>query len=596
VRPLTAPAVTAPAEDGALSPAQQEQLQAERLLLLREGVRQVRGPRFLVDLAVAWAAYQAGAGWGAWLYLGLMTLGLWGRSLLLERWVAAGREPAGIVRQMNLILAGLGLLHAGLFVLVFLQPHSHWHYLLTMVLVGNAAGAVATVAGDVRAYLLWVAIYGGSLGLGWLARGTLEGLIVVGLLLLMFAVLVRHVYGEGRAQVRLVRLADALRSARDRAERASESKTRFFAAASHDLRQPLTALSYHVATVQALASQQKDERLAQVGAGLRRALQDSQALLNSLMEVSQLDAGAVAVQAEDVDLLELLRRCADDYAPQASQQGLAFDCVLPELPEGETLRVHTDPALLRRILSNLFSNALKFTAQGRICLMLHREGERAALSVQDSGPGIAPELKERVFEEFFQINNSGRNRAQGLGLGLAIVRRLVHLLGLELKLESQPGQGSCFTLWLPLGSASPARAPVVAASSTTPGGPAHRLLVVDDEVAIRDALAELLMTLGWSVRTASGVTEALSCLSPQWQPEALVLDYRLRDEVTGLDALAALRAEGCQAPAWVITGETTPDRVQTLLAAGLPVRHKPVDGLALAHEISASLRSATAGR
>lgn len=584
-----------PAERLSLNPAQQEQLQAERLLLLREGVQQVRGPRLLVDLAVAWAAHQAGAGWGAWLYLGLMTLGLWARGLLLERWVAAGWPAARILRAMTGLLGALGLLHAGLILLVFLQPHSQWHYLLTMVLVGNAAGAVATVAGDVRAYLLWVSIYGGSLALGWLARGTLEGLIVAGLLLLMFAVLVRHVHGEGRGQIRLVRLADELRCARDRAERASESKTRFFAAASHDLRQPLTALSYHVATVQALASQQKDERLAQVGAGLRRALQDSQALLNSLMEVSQLDAGAVAVQAESVDLVELLRRCADDYAPQASQQGLAFDCVLPELDEGETLRVHTDPALLRRILSNLCSNALKFTNQGRICLMLHREGERAALTVQDSGPGIPAELQERVFEEFFQINNSGRNRAQGLGLGLAIVRRLVGLLGLELRLQSQPGQGSCFTLWLPLGGA-PAAAPLAGVGSTTPGGPVHRLLVVDDEVAIRDALAELLMTLGWSVRTASGVTEALSCLSPQWQPEALVLDYRLRDEVTGLDALAALRAQGCQAPAWVITGETTPERVQTLLAAGLPVRHKPVDGLALAHEISASLRSATAGR
>ncbi len=588
--------MTAPAEVRALNPAQLEQLQAERLLLLREGVRQVRGPRFLVDLAVAWAAYQAGAGWGAWLYLGVMTLGLWGRSLLLERSLAAGWPAGRILRQMTAVLAALGLMHAALFVLVFLQPHSHWHYLLTMVLVGNAAGAVATVAGDVRAYLLWVAIYGGSLALGWLARGTLEGLVVAGLLLLMFAVLVRHVQGEGRAQVRLVRLADELRSARDRAERASESKTRFFAAASHDLRQPLTALSYHVATVQALASQQKDERLAQVGAGLRRALQDSQTLLNSLMEVSQLDAGAVAVQAEEVDLVELLRRCADDYAPQASQQGLAFDCVLPELPPGELLRMHTDPALLRRILSNLFSNALKFTTQGRICLMLLREGERAALCVQDSGPGIPPDLQERVFEEFFQINNSGRNRAQGLGLGLAIVRRLVNLLGLELKLESQPGQGSSFTLWLPLGSSQAVAVPAALTGSATPGGPGHRLLVVDDEVAIRDALAELLMTLGWSVRTASGVTEALSCLSPQWQPEALVLDYRLRDEVTGLDALEALRAQGCEAPAWVITGETTPERVQTLLAAGLPVRHKPVDGLALAHEISATLRGAKAAR
>lgn len=570
-----------------LSPTQREQLLAERLQLVQQGVRQVRGPRLLVDMALTWVAHQAGADLASWMFLGVMTLGLWGRALLLTHLTQdTRRDPALVLKTMTVVLVLLSLVHAGLIAAVFSHPHSHWHYLFTMLLVGNAAGAVSPVAGDVRAYLAWASVYGGALGLGWLTRLNVEGGIVAGLLVLMFAVLVRYVRDQGGAQERLVRLNDELRQARDRAERASESKTRFFAAASHDLRQPLTALSYHVATVQALASLQKDQRLAQLGAGLNRALQDSQSLLNSLLEVSQLDAGAVAVQREDVDLGELLRRCADDLAPQATQQGLKLVCALPE---AQTLTVHTDPALLRRILSNLTSNALKFTPSGEVTLRLRRQGERVLVDVQDSGPGIPVELQERVFEEFFQISNSDRNRAQGLGLGLAIVRRLVGLLCLDLQLQSAPGQGCCFTLSLPLaatGSPGPVEpAPAPAALQA----PRRRLLVVDDEMAIRDALAELLGTLGWSVRTAGDIHEALMCLSPQWQPEALVLDYRLRDEVTGLDALAALRAQGCMAPAWVITGETSAQRIQQVLAAGLPVRHKPVDGLALAAEISAAL-------
>ncbi|MBH9553601.1 ATP-binding response regulator [Inhella gelatinilytica] len=572
----------------ALSPAQQEQLLAERLELVGAGIRHTRRPRLFVDATVGWIAWQAGAPWAGALFFVAMSAGLWAREAWLDRQMARRRPPAQILAGLTQILLALSALHAAFIGAVFLKPLCSWHYLLTMVLVGNAMGAVTTVGGDARAYLRWVLIYGGALGLAWLSQQSLEGVIAASLMVLMFSVFIRHVQNEGETLQRLVRLNDDLRQARDRAERASESKTRFFAAASHDLRQPLTALSYQIATVQALASQQQDERLATLGQGLRRALQDSQALLDSLLEVSRLDAGAVTVDLQDVDLGDLLTRWSDDMRPQAEQQALQWHCVLP--PPGEHLLTCTDPTLLKRVLGNLASNALKFTSEGHITVALRRDGRTAEISLEDSGPGIPLELQDRIFEEFYQVSNTSRNRAQGLGLGLSIVRRLANLLAMGLRLESAPGKGSRFILTLPLTNAAalqPATAtpePLQALQS-----PARRVLVVDDEEAIRESLAELLTTLGWSVRSAEDIPSALTCLAGAWQPEALVLDYRLRDNVSGLDALAAIRARGCKAKAWMITGETSPERVQEVLAAGLQVRHKPVDGLALAAEISAAL-------
>jgi signal transduction histidine kinase/ActR/RegA family two-component response regulator len=570
-----------------LAPALQEQLLREQVRLAIRETQKVRIPHTLVDGVLAWVAWQAGVREGVAIYLLVMTVSHLGRSALLQRLLDGGRHgPRQLMRIGMAALTWLGLVKAALTLAVFLQPPSGWQELFTMILVGNAAGAVATAAGHLPTYLSWAIPFGAGLAGGWVLHGGVEGALIALLVVALIAVLSGYVRDQGEAQRRLLLANEALREARDRAERASESRTRFFAAASHDLRQPLTALSYGAATVAALAQQRGDTQLAQVGASLRRALLESQGLLDSLLELSRLDAGAVEPRRQPLPLGTLLAELADSLQPLAQERGLQL------LTEGLALpaRVASDAGLLRRVLGNLLGNALKFTPPGgRVELRLRADGDDWLVEVIDNGPGIPAERQEQVFEEFVQLGNLARDRSQGLGLGLAIVRRLVGLLGLQLRLDSSPGQGCRFGLRLPRADAedeAPA-APAMSQAALSEGP--LRLLLVDDEAPVREALGLLAASLGWTLRCAATPAQALACLSEGWQPEALLLDMRLQGGASGLDLLAQLRQQGCTAPAWLITGETAPARIREAHEAGVAVLYKPVDGLALAQTISAAL-------
>jgi DNA-binding response OmpR family regulator len=411
----------------------------------------------------------------------------------------------------------------------------------------------------------------------------------------LLASLTNYVRDQGLAQVALIRTNARLSEAHAAAERASEARTRFFAAASHDLRQPLTALAYNVATVEALAKLRPDEQLGRVGQGLRRSLGESQTLLNSLLEISQLDAGAVDIAREPFDLGELVTGLMQSLRPIASERGLRLWAELPPQP----CWVQGDAAQLRRVLSNLVGNAIKFTPQGEVRLDVSTRGQDAWVAIQDTGPGIPRELQERVFEEFFQVGNPARDRHQGLGLGLAIVQRLAHLMAVPLTLESEPGQGCCFRLKLPLVPPPAASPPAASPSGLMPldsaPAPTLRVLLVDDEAPIREALGLYLDALGWTLHAAADGDAALALWQRQGPVDALVLDFRLGGGATGLDVLQRLRAAGCQAPAWLITGDTAPERIQAAREAGIPVLYKPVEGRELVDAIVAKVNAAANG-
>ncbi len=575
-----------------LTPQQAARLAGERVRLGLMQARRVLLPGLCADIALAWLAMRCGVGPWALLFVPVAAAAQLTRLGAMQR-LARRAAPIDLqLRLMTLSLLVYPALTVVLTTLVFRHSVGVSHHLYTTVLLGVAAGSVSSAAGHARSYAAGSLLLGGALCLGWLGSDSPQAWLAASLFLLLMGVLVNYVRDQGLVQLDLIRLNEDLERQRERAEQAAEARTRFFAAASHDLRQPLTALSYNVATVEALARLGQDEALARVADGLRRSLAESQGLLDSLLEVSQLDAGAVQPNAETVDLQRLVEALVEAHQAQAGQRGLRLHSELQS--GGGPWQVRCDEALLRRVLQNLLGNALKFTQRGEVLLRLRRDGEAIALSVVDSGPGIDEALHERVFEEFFQVGNLARNRSQGLGLGLAIVRRLVALLGLRLSLQSRPGSGSCFTLHLPALDAQrepPLERPAPAPSPTRLPDPGRvlKVLVVDDEPTIREALAALLATLQWETRGAGSLDAALQHLRQGWQPDAAVLDFRLRHGVTGLDALGALRQAGFRGPAWLVTGDSAAPRIQEAQAAGLPVLYKPLDGLALAAQIRRAL-------
>lgn len=559
-------------------------VQAEKIRLVLAQMGRLSLPRFVMDSCAAWTAWHLGMREFALGWLALITLSQAGRTAyLLTTSRRAILPPAMLLVRHRRLMLVMGCLQALLTGAVFSHPLTDSHYILTMIMVGAASGAVATVAGEVRAFVSWAIVFGGALALGWLSQRTIEGTAIAALLVLLFATLASSVRDQGITLVKLIKLGESLRRERDRAERASRAKTQFFAAASHDLRQPLTALAYNAASVQALAQASGDATLQRVGAGIGRALAESRSLLDSLLEISELDAGAVVAKQETVDIRQLLATVAETLAPVARERRLSLIC---NADDTAPLIARTDPALLRRIVLNLVGNALKFTQQGWVSLAAREvdgtKDGKLLIVVADSGPGIPDDGLDRVFEEFYQIGNFERDRSRGLGLGLAMVRRLAVIIGANVTLRSEPGSGSIFEVELPtrvegadIGVGS--MPPVAPRPANAPPPSARKVLFVDDEPEVRDALEVMLQLRGWEVLTAADGTAALAALRNGFVPDALLLDFRLGNGASGLDVLRALREAHCKAPAWLITGDTEPTRIQQARAAGIPVLYKPVD-------------------
>ena len=368
-----------------------------------------------------------------------------------------------------------------------------------------------------------------------------------------------------------------LRDALERAETANRAKTRFLASASHDLRQPLHTLSIFAA---ALSMRPLDERSRAIIGHMNEALSSLSSELDALLDISKLDAGLVSCCASDFAARPFLERVCLPFFSIAADKGLqaSLECA-------EGLVIRSDQRLLERVLRNLLENACRYTEHGYVNVSVEESGETLRLVVSDSGSGIAASEQDRIFEEFYQVDNRERDRMQGLGLGLAIVRRLLDLLQITLHLESAPGKGSRFALVL-------ARAPDRAAQrgaaepSSLPDLAGLHLLVIDDEAAVRLAMQELLCGQGCSVSAVDCLADALgqASLSP---PDAVLADLRLRGDENGISVIDALRKQHPGLPALLISGDTAPQRLQEAAAAGIRLLHKPLRADLLLAEIAA---------
>ncbi|HEB97878.1 MAG TPA: hybrid sensor histidine kinase/response regulator [Thiotrichales bacterium] len=368
-----------------------------------------------------------------------------------------------------------------------------------------------------------------------------------------------------------LRLRLQLSDKKEALEKTARVKTHFLAAASHDLRQPVHAMGLFLETLRNRLREGEDLALLNHVESARLGLRG---MLDEMLDISRLDAEVVKVNKCSFAVAGLLERLAQEYAPLASQKGLRFCRVIREAV------VFSDPAQLERILRNLLDNALKYTERGGILLACRRRGERVLLQVYDTGRGIPPQCLDEIFQEFTQIDNPARDASRGLGLGLAIVDRLNRLLDHGLEVRSRVGRGSVFSLWVDAGRAADVAsiAHGMVAPTSRPGR-GEKLLVIDDDEAIRTGMAELLNQWGYQALAADSAETALALLQqPPTTPDLLLVDYRLADGDTALDAIGRLLQRlGVDIPAIIITGDTDPARIREAHDSGHLLLHKPLE-------------------
>ena len=361
----------------------------------------------------------------------------------------------------------------------------------------------------------------------------------------------------------------ALQQAKRTAEQANAAKSRFLAAASHDLRQPLQAqVFFH----EALSRRNHDPELDPLLAKMGQAVQAQQQMLNALLDISRLDAGIVEVDKIDFPIGAVLDRLADEFAPQAEDRGLQLRCVR------STAIVHSDPALLERILRNLLANAIRYTERGRILLGCRRAGGRLEVQVWDTGRGIPADQLSAIFEEFHQVDNPARERSKGLGLGLAIVDRLAKLIDSRIAVRSWPGRGTVFEVDAAIARAAPELSAAGWGTAPEAGHAGAWIAVIDDDPDLLQALELSLEASGYDVAAADSGEAAVAAFQRLHRtPSVIVADYRLAHGATGSQAIQRLQAAfGAPIPGILLTGDTSPERLREAAATGFDLVHKPI--------------------
>jgi len=376
-------------------------------------------------------------------------------------------------------------------------------------------------------------------------------------------------------------------------EVASQAKTRLLAAASHDLRQPLHALTLFS---DGLANGETDPaRLQRIG-HIRECVESLDRLFTELLNLSQLDAGVLQPQWADFALDSLFDEISRNFRAVAEQQNLRL------VVRKTDAWVRCDYVMLSRILNNLVSNSLRHTAEGGVLIGARRRGKGIRIDVWDTGVGIAPHHQARVFEEFYQVDPHGRpggRDTRGMGLGLATVQRLAALLNTRVTLSSRPNKGTCVRVMVratePLIPMSPPFAALTGTAANDDAGLQNvRVLVIDDERTILEGLQVVLSNWGAEVMAAQTRAEALA-LASAWDrpPDVVVSDLLLQGGDNGLDVLAALERHpngiGPSTARLLVTGETKPDRLREVATAGVAVLYKPVSPKVLRQAINAQL-------
>jgi PAS domain S-box-containing protein len=392
----------------------------------------------------------------------------------------------------------------------------------------------------------------------------------------LVAAAIRDVTERKRTQTELIQARETAEraqqvavEARISADRANLGKSRFLATASHDLRQPLQALALLNRTLRGFVS---DQGAAEALLQQELTITAMSRLLNALLDIGKLESGAIKPAPADFPLSQLFDELRRDFSGLAADKGL----VLKVEDSGEW--VNSDPALIEEVLRNLVSNAIKYTQKGEVRVSCRLDGQSIRVEVQDTGIGISSDQIPCIFDEFYQVGVSTHSSREGYGLGLSIVQRISVLLGLNLAVASELGHGAIFSFTLSPGKPGRAHADMRAQPSTRAQVRRARVLLVEDDSAVRNATRLLLSVEGYSVTAVCSLAEAQQAVDGGAMIDLLVTDYHLRDGETGLAVIAALRAIfGAELKTLLITGDTSSVVRKISQDSNLRVISKPVN-------------------
>lgn len=559
----------------AIKPHRQLQLALQRV---RSGT--IAG--VIVGLALVLACYQA-VGWVAALSWYATVVG----AFALRAWIVRGKlDHLDALDNLAQLEVQLALVHG--LIGAAIASAAWWFYgslgtraqlNLMLVLVLWPAGGVSILGVHPRSFAVYLLCYFAVLASAWFYFHPDEWLPLVGLLVM--PVLLASV-SRGLSQLidtvselelekdKLLAAQDALiiglESAKTEAEQANLAKSRFLAAASHDLRQPLQAISLLSGVLRSVSV---EKRVTDISTQLARASEALDTLFAAILDISRLEAGTIKPSISDFSVDALFTRLQSEYGARAAAKNLTFAA------RQAHVRLNSDPVLFERIIRNLVENAIRYTNEGGITLALAEKNDCFEVSVSDSGIGIDQPEQERIFQEYYQNAKSPEAQEIGMGLGLAIVRRLCNLLDFKISLRSKPGHGSVFNVEIP-------KALVTRVAPTQAVEPAlghldlqgRRVLVIDDDPLVREALTAALTSWGAKVAACAALNELEALLAQKPEPDIAIIDYRLAEGPMGLVVAHQIHELRPAIKRVMMTGELLFD--PQLESSNMPILRKPV--------------------
>lgn len=578
-----------------------EQVFVEQVRLLLGNVGSSVLPAYLLAVLMAVGLYEESMGARLWVWCAAVIASKTVDALHAAYYLRAGHlNPANV----ESVFVELMLLHTfdaaawASLALVTLSSASTVEFMLVnSVLAGIAGSSMSLLAPVLPVFITFIAVEFSIVSYKFWQLGEASYQLLILALVLYFASLSLQARNSSRAALAAIRLrfqntellerlqqeTDKAQASQREAVQANLAKSRFLAAASHDLRQPIHALGLFLSVLSG-SGLTKTQR--EVLDNARSVAGASQEMLDTLLDFSRIEAGVVHVQPEAFALQDLFFKIEKEFAPQANAKGLLYrtrdtDAVLL-----------SDRKLVELVVRNLVSNAIRYTHQGGVLVACRRRADHAVIEVWDTGIGIPDNQHQAIFQEFHQLGNPERDRRKGLGLGLAIAAGLSATLGHRLGLASRLGRGSVFRLEVPLAHTEPDAQQAPAADEPAASLQGLRLLVLDDDHHVREAMRQVLTGFGCECVTVDSLDEALLWVRLQ-PPDVLITDYRLGGQKTGVQAIHAMRQSlGQPLPAILITGDTAPERLRDAHASGVRLMHKPV----LAEDLQLAITQVWAAR